>query len=228
MHRSIGPEISKDRNRIRDFLPALTAAALFGPLFRFGRIGPLDFWWAMSMILIGLILIGSAWDGGWIRGILHDFHSRPARNILLGILSAVLLYGVFLAGNALSRSLLPFAAEGIRRVYAFKGGVSPLRIAVLMGLVIGPGEELFWRGFVQHRWQVRFGDRSGFLLAAGLYTLVHIPSGNPMLILAAGVCGLYWGWLYFRFRSILLVITSHTLWDLEVFLLIPFFGVRHL
>lgn len=228
MHRSIGPAFPPDRKRIRDILPALSAVALFPPLFRFGRIGPLDFWWAMSTILIGLILIGSAGDRVWIRGILLDFRSRPARNLLLGVLTAVLLYAVFLAGNALSRMLLPFAGEGIRRVYAFKNGASPLRIAILMGLVIGPGEELFWRGLVQHRWQARFGDRPGYLLAACLYTLVHIPSGNPMLILAAGVCGLFWGWLYFRFRSILLVIVSHTLWDLAVFLLIPFFGVRHL
>jgi membrane protease YdiL (CAAX protease family) len=43
-----------------------------------------------------------------------------------------------------------------------------------------------------------------------------------MLILAAAVCGVFWGGLYLRFRSPLLNIVSHTLWDLLVFVILPF------
>ncbi len=55
-----------------------------------------------------------------------------------------------------------------------------------------------------------------------LYTAVHLASGNIMLVLAAAVCGVFWGWLYLRYRSPVLNIVSHTLWDLAVFVVFPF------
>lgn len=42
-----------------------------------------------------------------------------------------------------------------------------------------------------------------------------------MLILAAGLCGLFWGFLYVQNGSILLNIVSHTVWDVAIFLLFP-------
>jgi len=55
-----------------------------------------------------------------------------------------------------------------------------------------------------------------------LYALVHVGSGNPMLVLAAAACGFFWGWLYMKTGSALLVIVSHTVWDIAVFLIVPF------
>ena len=101
-------------------------------------------------------------------------------------------------------------------------GASKLRIAVLMIFIIGPGEELFWRGFLQRSLQNKIGNNLGFILATSIYTLVHLGSGNVMLVLAAGVCGLFWGYLYLRYGSITLNIVSHTLWDVTVFLWLPF------
>ena len=138
------------------------------------------------------------------------------------ILSAVLLYLVFAVGNFLSRNIFTFAGSGIQDVYAFKMGASRFRIAVLMIFIIGPGEELFWRGFLQRRLQEKSGKYMGFFLATGIYTLVHLGSGNVMLVLAAGVCGLFWGYLYLRYGSITLNVVSHTLWDVTVFLWLPF------
>jgi len=42
-----------------------------------------------------------------------------------------------------------------------------------------------------------------------------------MLVLAAAAAGLFWGYLYHRFRSVLLNAVSHTLWDLVIFLVLP-------
>ena len=117
--------------------------------------------------------------------------------------------------------VFPFAAGGIQNVYSFREGASPLRITLLILLLIGPGEELFWRGFIQRGWQNRFGPLIGWILASGLYSLVHVGSGNIMLILAALICGLFWGGLYLRRRSLLLVAVSHTLWDILIFVLFP-------
>jgi len=94
-----------------------------------------------------------------------------------------------------------------------------------MTLLIGPGEELFWRGFLQRRLQSHKGPFTGLLLSTAVYTLVHVGSGNLMLVLAAGICGLFWGYLYLRTGSIVINVVSHTAWDIAIFLLLPLGGL---
>jgi len=203
-------------------LIALLAAVLFIPLFIFRSLGPVDFWWWMSFNLVLLIGLSLAADKSFSGLILSDIKSMPARKVSMGILSALILYGIFFIGNGLIRLLCPLAGKGIGQVYGFKAGASPLRIVLLMALLIGPGEELFWRGFLQRRWQSFFGPVAGWLISTALYALIHAGSGNLMLVLAAVVCGLFWGALYLRYRSVLLIAVSHTLWDLLVFIVAPF------
>jgi membrane protease YdiL (CAAX protease family) len=200
----------------------ILAAILFIPLFTTRGLGPIDFWWWLSANLIILISIAAFFDPAWRSSIGQDMVGNMCFKIGMGILSALLLYLVFAAGNFLSRNIFTFAGSGIQDVYAFKMGASNFRIAVLMIFIIGPGEELFWRSFLQRRLQDKTGKCLGFILATGIYTLVHLSSGNVMLVLAAGVCGLFWGYLYLRYGSITLNIVSHTLWDVTVFLWLPF------
>jgi membrane protease YdiL (CAAX protease family) len=206
----------------RLFLLALTAALLFVPLFVLRRIGPLDFWWLMSLDLILLLFLSFLGVRRFGRILLADLRDGLARKILLGILSAFVLYGFFYAGKALSSAFLPFAGEGIRRIYGFRGEASTLRIVLLMIFVIGPGEEIFWRASLQRLFMDRWGDRLGWFISAALYSLVHLGSGNLILVLAAAACGLFWGWLYRRYRSIILVAVSHTIWDILVFVVFRF------
>ena len=209
-------------SRARLFILALGAVLLFVSLFAFRHIGAFDFWWWMSFNIAALILFSSALESPYALILLADLHSGLGRKILLGLTSAVFLYGVFYAGNFLSRQFLSFAPQGISRVYGFKEGTSTFRIILLIVFLIGPGEEVFWRATIQRHFQSHVGDLSGWLISAALYALVHLGSGNPMLVMAAGVCGLFWGWLYFRYRSIVMVAVSHTLWDILVFIVFPF------
>jgi membrane protease YdiL (CAAX protease family) len=207
---------------LKDLSLGVAAVLLFVPLFIFRGVGPLDFWWWMSLDLVLLIGLGSAIDRGFLPALKADLSSGWGNKLVFGAVSAAALYALFFAGNLVSRRILPFAGAGIADVYGFKAEASPIRIVLLMALLIGPGEELFWRGFLQRRWQDRFGRVPGFLAAAALYTFVHVGSGNPMLVLAAAVCGLFWGAIYDRTGSLLLVAVSHTLWDIAVFVLFPF------
>jgi len=200
---------------------ALLAIVLFVPLFITRGFGKFDFWWWMSLNIGCLTAIAAAFDPGWRNAVTHDLQKRILQKIGIGVLSALGLYSVFYAGNTLSRLIFPFAANGIENVYAFKADAAPLRIAFLMALIIGPGEELFWRGFLQRRFQIEKGPFQGFLLATLLYTGVHLASGNVMLVLAAGICGLFWGFLYLRTGSLLLNVVSHTVWDMAIFLFFP-------
>lgn len=206
---------------------ALLAAILFVLLFVFHRLGPFDFWWWMSANIALLVSLSLYLDKSYFSLLLSDLRSGQLKKTLLGALSAVGLYFIFYAGDYFLRALFSFASDGISNVYAFREGVSPSRIILLMILIIGPGEELFWRCFIQRHWQNRLGPLAGWLSAAALYAAVHLGSGNAVLVLAACVCGLFWGGLYLRYRSPLMVAISHTLWDILIFVAFPLENMPH-
>ncbi len=194
---------------------------MFVPMFIMRQAGPVDFWWWMSINLTLLISAGLLTDSAFFPHLREDFHSRFLQKVLYGGLTAALLYFIFLLGGYLSGLMFHFAGEQINGVYGFRGNASSYRIFILMLLVIGPGEELFWRVYVQRNLEERFSPVAGYLLATVLYTGIHILTGNFMLIMAALVAGAFWGYLYYRYRSPLLNIISHIIWDISVFLIFP-------
>ncbi|HUJ90177.1 MAG TPA: CPBP family intramembrane glutamic endopeptidase [Syntrophorhabdales bacterium] len=144
------------------------------------------------------------------------------RFVFVGILSAVLLYAIFWVGREVSTALFPFAAREIGNVYVTKAELNPAAIGLLLFFIMGPAEEIYWRGFVQETLSGRFGQTTGLLATSAIYALIHIFAFNVMLFVAAAVCGLFWGLLYLRERSLVPVILSHALWDLMTFVLFPF------
>jgi len=194
----------------------------FIPLFIFQGIGKFDFWWWMSCILVFLMSISFYLDRPYLSLLKRDYFEILVQKFWRGVFSAAILYGVFYLGNYLSREWFGFAEKGIENVYKFKGDASAIRIAILMLVIIGPGEELFWRGYLQRNLSLKFGKWTGFALALILYTGVHVATGNIMLIVAALVCGAFWGWMYMRYQSVMMNVFSHTVWDLAVFILLPF------
>jgi membrane protease YdiL (CAAX protease family) len=75
-------------------------------------------------------------------------------------------------------------------------------------LVVGPCEELFWRGLVQ--------ARAGFAVALAGYAAVHLWERKAALVLAAVVGGAFWGALFSWRGTLVAPIVSHALWDLAV------------
>ena len=92
---------------------------------------------------------------------------------------------------------------------------------LLLLFIIGPGEEIYWRGFIQNTLSKKMGETKGYIISVLLYAGVHIITGNIMLVIAALVCGIYWGWLYKKEKSLLPVIISHAIWDLTIFVIFP-------
>lgn len=200
---------------------AVLASVLFALLFSFHSSVFLDFWWWMSLNIFILCVLSFTADRGYGIRIFKDIKKNWPEKTILGLMSAGLLYGIFFLGKVTAGFLPPFALEGIDKVYSFKEGIPVLRVVLLMALIIGPGEEVFWRGYLQRTWQAQWGKTAGWLGCTALYTLVHVPSGNIILITAALTAGLCWGGLYTLTRSTLLVAVSHTVWDLLVFVVFP-------
>ncbi|MBQ9652165.1 MAG: CPBP family intramembrane metalloprotease, partial [Prevotella sp.] len=143
--------------------------------------------------------------------------------VLLGVCIAVVLWGVFWIGDKLSQLMFYFARNQVDGIYDMKDGTAPWLIGLLLLFIIGPAEELFWRGYVQRKLSVRWNPNVGFLVTTLIYTAVHIPSMNFMLIMAALTCGFCWGLLY-RFipQHFPAIVISHAVWDAAAFVWFPF------
>ena len=95
-------------------------------------------------------------------------------------------------------------------------------ISLLLLFVIGPAEEFFRRGYVQRTLSETLNPNKAFIITTLVYTLVHVPSLNLMLILAALVCGVAWGGFYRLFPEKLpAILLSHALWDAAAFVWFP-------
>ena len=198
----------------------LLAFALWVVLFVFQ---PFHFWAMLTFSTSLLAAVAFVLGRPLLSG--REF---TAKNILLGIILAALLYAVFYLGNQflvmvsrLFPALLPDPAGDIASVYANLGGLSPALVGLLLFFPIGFGEEIFWRGFVQRRFRERWSARFGFVLTTLLYTAIHLPTGNPVLILAALTCGLFWGGFYWATGRLVPVLVSHMLWDPFIFVIVP-------
>lgn len=200
---------------------SVLAITSFSIMFVFQEIGRFDFWWWMSTNIVLAIAASSLVLKQYIPETLSDFKKKLLLKFMWGILSAAFLYLVFLAGNFFSNLIFSTASTEISGIYDFKGDASKLRIFLLMLVIIGPGEELFWRGFLQEQLMRRMKPVYGFILATVLYTAVHVLTGNFMLVMAALIAGVFWGWMYYRFRSIAANVISHVVWDIAIFLVIP-------
>ena len=198
-------------------LLGLLALLLFSLLF--AGIGG-DFWLQLagSVFLLAALAVGVDRNGR--KALCSPPPEGWGKSVLLGLISAALLYGVFMVAGALARQIMGFASDQIDAVYTLKAGRSTWLMATLIALIIGPGEEIFWRGYLQRKLHACYGV-AGSTIAILAYEGAHMASLNLMLIAAALVCGIFWGILYARFRSIWLNIISHVAWDLAVFLLLP-------
>jgi membrane protease YdiL (CAAX protease family) len=143
-------------------------------------------------------------------------------DVLLGIGIAVALWGVFWIGDKVSSWMFDFARPQVNNIYGMKDGEKPWILSLLLLFIIGPAEEIFWRGYLQNNLSKRFNPNMGFILTTLACSLVHIFKFNFMLIMAAAVAGFIWGVLYRFFPNRLgAIVLSHALWDCAVFIWFP-------
>ena len=164
-----------------------------------------------------LSLLATLFNPGWWK----EVHLTPA-NIALGAAIAVALWGIFWVGDKLSQLMFNFARPQVDLIYGMKEGESMWLLTALMLFLIGPAEEIFWRGYIQKQLSLRWNPNIGFIVTTAVYALVHAGSCNFMLTMAALVAGFFWGLLYRFFpQRFAAIIISHALWDVAVFIWFP-------
>lgn len=140
--------------------------------------------------------------------------------ISYGLVSGTLLYLIFALGKWLIVALQLPLLQSLTELYQI---VSPRvwwHYLVLFAIII-PGEELFWRGYIQRRLTRVIAPSLGILLSTLLYAAAHLSSGSLLLVIAALVGGVFWGGIYHRTGSIEMAILSHLMFDLLLLVLLP-------
>ncbi len=143
------------------------------------------------------------------------------REAAIGFGSAGILYVIFQIGDRLARLILPHSGAEIGAIYGLEKLRPRKELAARLALIIGPAEELFWRGLVQARLMNQFGPLPGYMLGTAAYGGAHLVTGNLTLIGAATVAGAFWGGLAALGVPLEALIISHSFWDVFIFLIAP-------
>ena len=143
------------------------------------------------------------------------------REVVAGFASAAALYVTFKFGDRFARRFVPGGANQIADIYALRELAPRGETAARLVTVIGPAEELFWRGLVQEALMRRYGRWTGAAMASVAYSAVHVTTGNFTLMGAAGVAGAHWAALYAAGVPLGALVVSHCVWDVWIFLVQP-------
>ena len=171
------------------------------------------FWYIFSATMLFLISFA-------IISIELDHQETFTQNLLWGTLSGVFLYGIFWLGYTVLSFIGLSITEPVAKLYSYYGAKNIWQYLLLIFL-FAPGEDIFCRGFVQKR---VMNYTNGFLavgISSILFASVQFYSGSWALVLAALIAGLYWGTIYLWKRSIVLLITSHIIFSLLLFVFFP-------
>ncbi|NRD78685.1 CPBP family intramembrane metalloprotease [Bacillus sp. BRMEA1] len=198
------------KNLLMDF--RLIAGVIIAQLLLFYSFQEQDIFWYIFTASILVLIIYSLFQGK------VDDEASFTKYLFFGIISGLLLYTTFWLGNKI---IYHFPIENsVTRLYHL---YSPSLFFEYLGLILvaAPGEELFWRGFVQKRLLNYFKPFTSIAAGALLYALSNIYSGSFILVLASFISGLVWGALYYWKKSMPLIIVSHIIFDIMIFIIMP-------
>jgi membrane protease YdiL (CAAX protease family) len=149
-----------------------------------------------------------------------------ARPILQPILVGLGLSLVFVAGAFIVRVLPPLdlgplgaldLAHQVRKVLGYAGEGSNAPLLLLVTVLNGIAEELFFRGALF----AAIGVRHPVLISTVVYGLATVPGGNPVLVFAAVVLGAVVGLQRRAGGGVLAPILTHITWSTAMLFGLP-------
>ena len=173
---------------------------------------PFGFWPTLALST-GILLVVSI---PRIRKI--KFHPTIP-GFIVGAALGIALFSLFYFGAKIANSIPAFPSQ-VSAVYSFRGNFPLSAIAVLLLFIIGPGEATYWQGLVLRHLDQRVKPWIAVILTSLLYTLIHLPTLNPSLMLVAFAVGLVWSFTFNRLkRNLFPIMVSHVIFDEFAFVL---------
>ncbi len=151
---------------------------------------------------------------------------RLGKDLALGLFIALALVGfqfiVVVLNDSLWSPFIPGGSSGLSGTDAAITPQNPLELILLvasMMLVIGPTEEMLFRGFSQQGLEARLDPKKALVISALLFTMVHVIGGFvdpvslpylffPYFYLSLVLCGIYW-----KTKNLNLMIFVHGMYD---------------
>ena len=151
-----------------------------------------------------------------VRSRLRPSFSAIVTGVCAGLLHSILT----IPAAALILHLQPQWRSAVAELYSWRAGHSRLFIGLTLPMIV-LAEEVFWRGVIAQFLIERSGKLCGILLASAMYAAAHLAAFNPVLLLAAFACGLYWGLLYAATDNLTTTTLSHLIWDVLLLFALP-------
>jgi membrane protease YdiL (CAAX protease family) len=179
---------------------------------------PSKFFLPAAYVSTACMFLGAVSVGGY-----RSLFKPTMRTTTLGLVSAAVLYLIFLGGNLMIQQLHPLGIGGssensIYGLIASPG--TPIYVQVGVLLFDSVGYESFFRGVLQKRMRARLGVGSPFAVAAA-DACIHLLTLNPLWVVTTFIVDSIWGLTYHFTRDLSSSMTSHFVWDAAIFLLFP-------
>ena len=140
--------------------------------------------------------------------------------LIYGTGYGTITYGIVKLGYTILPSIDNSFTKDVSKFLSTYGPTNIWHYLMLIFIVV-IGEELFWRGYVQQQLKRFTSPKYAVFVTAILFSLSLAISGFMPGALAAIVAGLLWGALYEWKKSLPLVIVSHLVFVLLLFLILP-------
>jgi membrane protease YdiL (CAAX protease family) len=140
--------------------------------------------------------------------------------LVFGVGYGTLTYGLIATAYRFASIFTDDAAISVEGFLSVYGPTTVWHYLLLM-LIIAPGEELFWRGFIQQKLKAYMSPFFSVLVASLLFGLSMAFSGFWLGVLAAITSGILWGLLYEWKKSMPLIIIAHITMTILLFLVLP-------
>ncbi|KOS62498.1 CPBP family intramembrane metalloprotease [Lysinibacillus agricola] len=140
--------------------------------------------------------------------------------LLFGIGYGTITYGIIRFGYWLAPHINNSLVQSVQKFLANYG---PQNIwhYILLVFIVAIGEELFWRGYIQQQLKRFMRPAFAVIVTAMLCAISIAISGFMLGMIAALVTSLIWGFLYEWRKSMPLVIVTHVVFVLLLFLVLP-------
>ena len=204
------------RRSINDLRAPLMMLYVFA--FCGGRMAQLPMWILLAVMAPAIGALSFVFERKLMRELLAfkptgALYGLGAAVCLYGFLSVALQYasGFFIEATLDGDGAVPAFFADLVRIKGFASAIHPAIVGIGGAVLVGVSEELFWRGFVQTRMMIMMPHSLAVILSTAVYAGFYAVLMGTIAAVAAGVCGLTFGILTIRLRSLVPAMICHSL-----------------
>jgi membrane protease YdiL (CAAX protease family) len=150
------------------------------------------------------------------------------KSIAIGLISAAMLYLLFLGGNyAVQKLGNLIGLHAISEESSIYGSIGSHPLYLQLGILVfdALGFESYFRGTLQNFIVKRITNKKyrsgGVFLAAVCDSAIHILSLNPLWVVTTFIADSVWGLTFYKTKDLTSSVSSHLIWDIVIFIIAP-------